>query len=82
MSLIRDIKFMNWSLCVKSAKYIPLNYMVPGVVCLLEVFHTSLSCSSEGVLLGCCGFHGDALTVTKNIMAQMKVLEREGVTPY
>lgn len=31
------------------------------------------TCSSEGILLGCCGFHGDALTVTKNIKAQMKV---------
>ena len=25
------------------------------------------------MLLGCCGFHGDVLTVMKNIGAQMKV---------
>lgn len=30
-------------------------------------------CSSDGILLGCCGFHGDVLTVTKNVKTQMKV---------
>ncbi len=29
-------------------------------------------CSSEKLILGCCGFHGDVLTVTKNVTAQMK----------
>lgn len=32
---------------------------------------------SEGILLGCCGFHGDALTVTKNVKAQMKIYQHE-----
>lgn len=32
---------------------------------------------SEGILLGCCGFHGDVLTVTKNIKAQMKIYKHE-----
>lgn len=31
-------------------------------------------CRSDGLILGCCGFHGDVLTVTKNIEVQMKVL--------
>ena len=25
------------------------------------------------MVLGCCGFHGDVLTVTKNVETQMKV---------
>lgn len=29
----------------------------------------------EKLVLGCCGFHGDVLTVTKNITAQMKIYE-------
>ena len=28
---------------------------------------------SDQMLLGCCGFHGDVLTVTKNVETQMKV---------
>ena len=30
---------------------------------------------SDGLILGCCGFHGDVLTVTKNLEAQMKIYE-------
>ena len=28
---------------------------------------------SDNVVLGCCGFHGDVLMLTKNITARMKV---------
>lgn len=32
-----------------------------------------LPCRSDGILLGCVGFHGDVLTVTKRVKSQMKV---------
>ncbi len=28
---------------------------------------------SDNIILGCCGFHGDVLAVTKTVKAQMKV---------
>ena len=31
---------------------------------------------SEKIVLGCCGFHGDVLTVIKILQAQMKVNEQ------
>lgn len=37
------------------------------------MFNMVVLTSAEGILLGSCGFHGDVLTVTKNIKAQMKV---------
>ena len=30
---------------------------------------------SDQLLLGCCGFHGDVLTVTKRLSAEMKVIK-------
>ena len=28
---------------------------------------------SDNIVLGCCGFHGDVLTLTKHITARLKV---------
>ena len=36
---------------------------------LFNVFHHR----SDNMVLGCCGFHGDVLTVLKNVETQMKV---------
>ena len=36
---------------------------------------TLLCCSTSDTVLGCSGFHGDVLTLTKNINARLKVGE-------
>ena len=41
------------------------------LMCYVLVFW--VLCRSDGILLGCVGFHGDVLTVTKRVKAQMKV---------
>lgn len=48
-------------------------YGIRVCVCICITPELILSSRSENVVLGCCGFHGDVLTVMKILKAQLKV---------
>ena len=42
------------------------------ILCVYKEFMT-FDIRSDNIVLGCCGFHGDVLTLTKHITARLKV---------
>ena len=43
------------------------------IICVVYKQLMASDIRSDNIVLGCCGFHGDVLTLTKNITARLKV---------